>query len=326
MVEYMYEAVLSTRSNCAGDLGRRIVHEGRTIRQVVPKGAQSRMAIQNKEFYLVGEMARLAGLSIGTLRHYDQIGLLVPARVDPHTNYRYYRAEQLLQLNLIKELQGLGFSLQEIARLLPRDDIRLLTDALQRRLQQTAAELAKLQAAHDRLADGLRRISLLSHNEGTAGPVSSVRLQQVAAVCLAYTRYRSSCSPDAFLYRFSELRKLMGEHGLQANSCQIAIFHDDYRSFDYDSADIEVCLEVIRAPEKGRTGLLRLQDSHLAASIFHRGSYQQCPTSYQVLLDWIDRNGWRVVGPSWERYLVDAGQTRNPMEYLTELAIPVARG
>jgi DNA-binding transcriptional MerR regulator/effector-binding domain-containing protein len=323
MVEYMYEAVLSTRSNCAGDLGRRIVHEGRTIRQVVPKGAQSRMAIQNKEFYLVGEMARLAGLSIGTLRHYDQIGLLVPARVDPQTNYRYYRTNQLLQLSLIKELQSLGFSLQEIAQLLPRNDLNRLATALQQRLQQTKRELENLKAVQEQLADSLWRVNQLAESDGAAGPVSPVRLQQVPEAWLAYTRYHSPCDPDAFLLRFSELRQLMREHAMQGRGCQMAIFHDDYQQFNYEKADIEVCMELRGLTAAEPQALLRLRQPHTVATILHRGSYQQSPQSYRVLLDWIWKHGWQAVGPAQERYLVDAGQTQDSRDYLTELAIPV---
>lgn len=47
----------------------------------------------------IGEFARLGRVSVRMLRHYDALGLLRPARVDPVTGYRYYEARQLSRLN-----------------------------------------------------------------------------------------------------------------------------------------------------------------------------------------------------------------------------------
>jgi hypothetical protein len=43
----------------------------------------------------IGRFGRLAGLSVGALRHYDEVDLLRPASVDPDTGYRSYRRDQL---------------------------------------------------------------------------------------------------------------------------------------------------------------------------------------------------------------------------------------
>jgi DNA-binding transcriptional MerR regulator len=51
--------------------------------------------------FSIGEFARLGGVSVRTLRHYDEIGLLRPAQVDPVTGYRGCLASQLGQLNRI---------------------------------------------------------------------------------------------------------------------------------------------------------------------------------------------------------------------------------
>jgi DNA-binding transcriptional MerR regulator len=68
--------------------------------------------------FSIGEFARLGGVSVRTLRHYDEIGLLRPATVDPDTGYRGYSAPQLTQLNRIMALKELGLSLTQARRLL----------------------------------------------------------------------------------------------------------------------------------------------------------------------------------------------------------------
>lgn len=68
--------------------------------------------------FSIGEFARLGGVSVRTLRHYDEIGLLHPAAIDPDTGYRGYSAAQLRQLNRIMALKELGLSLSQVNRTL----------------------------------------------------------------------------------------------------------------------------------------------------------------------------------------------------------------
>ncbi len=65
----------------------------------------------------IGDFSKLSQVSIQTLRHYDDLGLLKPAEVDRFTGYRYYSASQLPRLNRVLALKDLGFSLDQVARL-----------------------------------------------------------------------------------------------------------------------------------------------------------------------------------------------------------------
>ena len=62
----------------------------------------------------IGEISKLTGVPIRTLRYYDEIDLFKPADIDLFTDYRYYKEEQVEDLNLINELKKVGFSLDEI--------------------------------------------------------------------------------------------------------------------------------------------------------------------------------------------------------------------
>jgi len=68
--------------------------------------------------FSIGEFARLGGVSVRTLRHYDEIGLLRPTAIDQDTGYRGYSASQLGPLNRIVALKDLRLSLTQIRRLL----------------------------------------------------------------------------------------------------------------------------------------------------------------------------------------------------------------
>ncbi len=66
----------------------------------------------------IGDFSKLSRVSIKTLRFYDEIGLLKPVEVDALSGYRYYEFDQLPCLHRILALRDLGFSLEEIGRLL----------------------------------------------------------------------------------------------------------------------------------------------------------------------------------------------------------------
>jgi DNA-binding transcriptional MerR regulator len=70
----------------------------------------------------IGRFARLAGLSIGALRHYDELDLLRPADVDRFTGYRRYRRGQLETARAIARLRDLEVPLDEIRLVLAADD------------------------------------------------------------------------------------------------------------------------------------------------------------------------------------------------------------
>jgi MerR family transcriptional regulator, thiopeptide resistance regulator len=104
--------------------------------------------------YRVGEFAALTGVSIRTLHHYDQIGLLRPS-AHSEAGYRFYSEEDLLCLQQILTLRYLGFPLQQIGTLLRRPDFDLVASMHIQRgvLQDRIAELQRIQAGLSALLD-----------------------------------------------------------------------------------------------------------------------------------------------------------------------------
>jgi DNA-binding transcriptional MerR regulator len=98
--------------------------------------------------YRVGEFAALTGVSIRTLHHYDQLGLLHPS-AHSEAGYRYYSEKDLLSLQQILTLRYLGFPLRQIGKLLKRADFDLVASMHIQRgvLQERIAELERIQAA-----------------------------------------------------------------------------------------------------------------------------------------------------------------------------------
>src|SRR5450631_245939 len=69
----------------------------------------------------ISEFARLGQVSPRMLRHYDETGLLAPAKVDAQTGYRFYDVAQLGRLHRLVALRELGFALEQIRPILEEE-------------------------------------------------------------------------------------------------------------------------------------------------------------------------------------------------------------
>ncbi|WP_198597763.1 DNA polymerase III subunit beta family protein [Blastococcus atacamensis] len=97
----------------------------------------------------IGQMARDSGLTVSALRFYDGAGVLVPAHVDPWTNYRWYGDDQVVVARLLARLRRVGLPLAEISRVLEhRNDLAVVDAVLE----------AHLRRLEDGLADARREL------------------------------------------------------------------------------------------------------------------------------------------------------------------------
>lgn len=109
------------------------------------------------ELMPIGRFARLTGLTVKALRHYDEVGLLRPAAVDAQTGYRSYGAGQVRQAETIRMLRRLELPLDDVRALLATDDPELLRRVLvdhQRRTAIRSAELKVVLQGLQPLIDG----------------------------------------------------------------------------------------------------------------------------------------------------------------------------
>jgi DNA-binding transcriptional MerR regulator len=99
----------------------------------------------------IGRFARLTGLSVKALRHYDELGLLCPASVDPGTGYRSYSTAQVERAETIRLLRRLELPLDEIGALLEAEDPARVRTVLLGHQRRTALRSAQLKGVLQRL-------------------------------------------------------------------------------------------------------------------------------------------------------------------------------
>lgn len=145
----------------------------------------------------VGELARRSGLTVRTLHHYDQIGLLRPA-LRSAAGYRLYGRDDVARLHAIQALRQLGLALKDIAALLAGGEAALPTVLAQQR-RALDAEIARASALRDRLTLLLERYA-----DGGAPALADwlAALDRMAA----YGRHFSADEVRQFLARWQAVR------------------------------------------------------------------------------------------------------------------------
>jgi DNA-binding transcriptional MerR regulator len=134
----------------------------------------------------IGEVARRSGVAIETLRFYEKSGLLdKPARTE--SGYRMYTADVLERLAFIKRAQTLGFTLEEIRRVIedarsgqsPCDEVR---EMVRRRLAELDERLQEMQRYRKELADTLAEWERVGHAPGyICGLIEATEIQRGGA-------------------------------------------------------------------------------------------------------------------------------------------------
>lgn len=269
--------------------------------------------------FRIGDFSKLSRISVKTLRYYDEVGLLKPARVDEFSGYRYYTYEQLPRLNRILALKDLGFSLVEISQLLA-DDLTL--EQLRAMLKLHQAEIRRqVQEQTERL----RRIEARLRQIEQENMMSNydVVIKKVEPLKVAALRGVVPTPPDQGRLWQELDGHLAAQHVRPAGPC-LSLYHDDeYKERDWD---IEVC-EPIEGSllESGRVTVRQLPGVETAACVVHHGPFVTIGEAYDALMKWISTSGYHIVGPSREVYLREAkdGDQHDP-DTITEIQFPVS--
>jgi DNA-binding transcriptional MerR regulator len=267
----------------------------------------------------IGDFARLSQVPVKTLRYYDDLGLITPARVDSASGYRYYSVEQLPRLNRLLALKDLGLSLEQIARVLNdgisheqlRGMLMLKRAEAEDRLQEDMGRLARIEAR-------LRDIELEDHM-----PEYDVALKTIPPMLVASRRIsipKNDMVPKLLGAAYDETYKHIREHGGKDLEPCMALWHTT--SDTYTDEDAEAVVPINRVlPESDRVRVYELAGGTFASAV-HHGDFAEFTQLHPALLRWIDANGYRITGPSREIYL---RHDANAADSVTEIQYPVEK-
>jgi DNA-binding transcriptional MerR regulator/predicted transcriptional regulator YdeE len=268
--------------------------------------------------FAIGEFARHGRVSVRMLRHYDAIGLLRPAHVDPATGYRGYEAAQLAELNRIVALKDLGFTLEQVRALLDEQvSVEKVRGMLMLRRADLAASVAE---TTQRLAQVEARLDAIELDGRL--PAYEVVVKRLPATRMAELRATAAdFHPDEIS---PVVRPLCAELGKRLRQAEVSPVGRLTCYYERSEEAVLVHAAVPIAAEHGSSlNGLSIADLPEAehATVVHRGSMDAVLPAWQALARWADAHGYRSAGPARELYLECPPDTAS---WVTELQEPIA--
>lgn len=271
--------------------------------------------------FTIGDFAHLGRVSVRMLRHYDAVGLLTPARVDPSSGYRFYTAEQMHRLNRLVALKDLGLTLDQVKVVLdeelPVEQLHGMLSLRRAELrQQIAADTARLRRVEARLR-AIEREGTMPADEIVVKSVPAVRVARLSATAASYGP--EDISP-VIQPLYPQLMERLGRAGVAPSGYGIATYEPAPGDEVVVHAGVTVDVEPSAAYDFEVVDLPPVAE---AATIVHRGVMDDVDVTYQAVAAWIEAHGYRQNGFAREVYL-DYGDG-DPAGWRTELQLEISR-
>jgi DNA-binding transcriptional MerR regulator len=266
----------------------------------------------------IGEFARICQVSIKALRHYDALGLLQPAQIDPESGYRYYAMSQLADVLRIQALKDCGFALEEIGQLLQTHDTPAIEELLGRRMADQQRRVAEEQERLRRLSGRLQQLRVADD-----APYFDIALKQSEAMTLVGRRQRLATTEEIGPCARAVVAELAAQ-GIGFARPIIHLYYDLDEPTDTEQIDLYIGAPVAALPaEIGAFTCVRLPANIQLACVIYRGDYPSIGLAYRALEQWIVTCGYQVAGPCLEVYHISPAHTDDPAAYLTEIQFPI---
>ncbi len=268
----------------------------------------------------IGDFARLSQVSVVTLRYYDEVDLLKPVKVDHSTGYRFYSADQLPRLNRILALKDLGFSLEQIKLMLAegltpeqlRGMLTMQRNEVEKHLREDQERLMRIEAR-------LRQIEL----EDKMSKYDVV-VKTVPAMLVASCRVLIPTNDQVPAYlapAYKEVYDYIRKQGVRDDGQCMALWHSPAEVYANEDAEAIVTVDRL-LPGTENVKVYELPSTQVAA-VVHQGDFEEFTQGHAALLEWIDANGYRIVGPYREIYIKHDKQHLS--DTITEVQFPVEK-
>jgi DNA-binding transcriptional MerR regulator/effector-binding domain-containing protein len=273
--------------------------------------------------FSIGEFARLGGVSIRTLRHYDETGLLRPAKVDPDTGYRSYRASQLGRLNRILAMKELGLSLTQARRLL--DGITL--EELQGMLMLRRAQLETELEAHQNQLLGVEARLRYIAREG-AMPADDIIVKTIPAMgVVVLAASAPGWGPANIVPVVNQLRGQFDQLGIaervkEAGPLMIFYSHDQG-----NDVVVHLALPVVEQPAElpPPAQYMVLPEIEAATAVRSGPAASIFPFVYHDLTNWIEAQGFQSRPPGREVWINEIDDVADVDQQVFEIQQPFTR-
>jgi DNA-binding transcriptional MerR regulator len=266
----------------------------------------------------IGRFSRLSGLTVKALRHYDEIGLLEPARVDEATGYRYYSLAQARHAEAIRRLRALELPLDEIRGLLLADDATLRERlAVHRaRVEGKAVETQRILEELDRLIDG-REPLVPKADDVRIRFEMNVKETPERRVALVRNRVRMDDMQNVVPREIDRVAHAIGMR--HAGPPFLRCPFPDPDGF----VEAEIGWPVTEDTEVQPPAEAATYPSVRALVYTHVGPYGELHQAYRLMTEVMEQNGLRATDAPVEWYESDPQEVADPKDYVTVIEWPI---
>ncbi len=259
----------------------------------------------------IGELSKVTGLTVKTIRLYHEKGILPPSAVNEETGYRSYDAAATERARIIKDLRALDLSIAQIANILElHDDEADIVSFLEQHRDDIAAKLEKYGHIH-------RVIESMIVAEKEAAMSQDERLEigerVLESMLIAGIRERGAYEDTG--KRFAKLGRAVGRY---ACGKPLNLYYDcEHKE---KNADFESCFPIRKSVEKEGIDVRTLEGGRCLV-LTHRGPYENLGRSYERLFQHLRERDLEILTPTREVYLKGPGMIfkGNPKNYVTEI-------
>lgn len=269
--------------------------------------------------FKIGDFSKLTNLTVRALHHYEKLEILLPEKIDNFSNYRYYSAKQLEQVNKIKMLQEIGLSLKTIKKMLEEDDLRFLELHYELRMseiQEEIDELLKKQAIVKMYQEKIKERNCMEKYSVT---LNTIPERNVMAIRKNIPTYED----EHALWNDLHAEFLKQNVKMANPPSGMTIYHDE----EYKETDIEIEIQSNIVGDYHDTDSVKffIAPEFLMASVIFNGNFGQMPEVTQALASWIEANQYEITGPMINIPHVSPAQDPNPDNWVTEAGFIVTK-
>ncbi len=272
----------------------------------------------NKEnLYPIGTIAKLFSVSVSILRHYEKIGLLIPAYIDKESNYRYYSLDQFEVLNTIRYLRGLDMSLDDIKEFLNNRDISFIEGKLKSQKEEVIKKRKELERIEKKIDNRLEQL------EDALNSKLDV-IEEIDSHKMNIVMIKEKVELHAFVDMEKHIRKLDSfstESNIFLGKVGVGVSKEQLQNNNFNEYD---SVFLILDKEDSSTSSIPLSKSK-CVRIRYCGTHLDARKYYKKLIEYIQKKHYEIINFSREISMIDYGFTSDESKFVIEISIPVKK-
>lgn len=267
-----------------------------------------------KDKFLIGELSKIFNISTDTLRHYDKIDLIKPG-YNEYNDYRTYSIRDFFKLSRILFLKNLDISLSDIKKYMGNKNTNNLLNLLKSKEEEIELKINKLVNLRNKIQT---KLEMFEHVEDELDQIIVKKIPQRIGEFIDVNHLKTDDEMKQTLKRNVDYLKISSwliEGQIYTSLAKEDMDKGIFNQFRY-------FIEIVPIDSDFSRQLKVIPEGEYVCTTFV-GPYRDMVKHYQLLVRWIEENGYQIAGDSIEKNIVDYDFSDSENEYISEIQIPI---